>query len=707
MATDPPPADRRDGQEGNEEASPGDGTPERPPSGDDTDDTDDALDEGRLDQNATVINNFWAKAHLSDANLGAGGRRSSRAAVGRLPAEEIEVALRRFMAPAMFAKAVDILRTRHVVVLCGAEESGRWTGAIAALAQMNLKGDGVWMYSPATPLNDLLTKPPFRPGRGYMLHDWIEAGLGSAVSRFELANLTRKVAEISAYLVVTVRRDAQRRPFDEIEVAWDRPDPGLLFDSYLKGIDFPDAECDDLRRLRARAVEAATPGRVTRLAEQVIRRERSPSQLLAEVEDEVVARWFAGSIQRTDVLVVCVVAFAHGAPERVFERLLARLVSVRDQFAAVQGLDVRREDAQTLPRTRASWSREHPLITVEAEGGAGFAGERRVVFRSEQYREQVVKALAEQYGYELWEPLREWIRSLADDNIDVQFQAAVGVALLARVAPQEVMESFLDPWAAGLMHERLAAANVLALMCADDESAPMVLNLVLIWADNAGQERAMTAALALATGVWIRYPTDALNWLWYLALRGQRVRAVARLCLVLLFRQAAGQGEALTVVRLLVGLVDEEMTGRGGTRRTRTALDAVVDLLSAESLEADDPLPAHLLITSKEVAGPLGTLWARAFASNAHRAPAVHALRRTLQALDGREGAVPLAAALGASVWSALPPEWVSIVERDLRRGLTGSGEDARLTRDLVNALLASVRRPGRHALGLRPGHAV
>ncbi|MGN9787856.1 hypothetical protein ACTMTF_40980 [Nonomuraea sp. ZG12] len=668
---------------------------ERPPS---PPEEHDEFDEGLLDQNATVINNFFADVDAGGATFGAGGRRSSRAAVGRLPATDVAASLRGFVEPPAWARAVAVLREQHVLVLCGREESGRWTGAVAALDAMGLDGDGIWMYSPSTSLAELNAGQRFQARHGYLLHDWIEATGDVSVRRFELETLARKVAEAGAYLVITVRAMKGRRPFDKVQVDWEPPNPGALFDARLAGVAPPEHEWDALARLRLHAEKLVAPGPVTTLAERVAQGTETPSRILADVEDEVVAGWFGREdLKRADVLAVCAVAFAHGAPERVFEQLLADLVATWDQFGTDKGLDVRRQDDERLPQTRALWSGGHPLINVVVDTDAGFGGERRVVFRGEHYRAQVIAALARHYGYELWQPLRQWIRGLADADIEVQFQAAVGVALLVRADPAEVKESFLDEWAAGRMFERLAAANVLALLSMEDDFAPIALDLALSWVRDAGQERAMTAAIAFGNGIWIRYPTDALKWLWFLALRGVRVSVVARRSLMLLFRQAAEHGEAVAALTLLAQLAGEEVDGAVGTRRTRTALAAVTDILTATCLsDPGVPLPTQLLSTHPESAAPLGVLWAGCLASNHHRVAAVRALKISLTALRGRAETIAAVAALGAAVWRTLPPEWHPIVERDLRRALSGpdDGTAALPARDLVNALLAAgVRR--------------
>jgi hypothetical protein len=123
----------------------------------------------------------------------------------------------------------------------------------------------------------------------------------------------------------------------------------------------------------------------------------------------------------------------------------------------------------------------------------------------------------------------------------------------------------------------------------------------------------------------------------------------------------------------------------------------VTDILTATCLsDPGVPLPTQLLSTHPESAAPLGVLWAGCLASNHHRVAAVRALKISLTALRGRAETIAAVAALGAAVWRTLPPEWHPIVERDLRRALSGpdDGTAALPARDLVNALLAAgVRR--------------
>ncbi|MEU7001050.1 hypothetical protein [Nonomuraea sp. NPDC046570] len=598
---------------------------------------------------------------------------------------EIDAELRWYAEPDTFAPAERRLRENHMAVLVGTEGTGRRLGAIALLWRMPLTERRITVFSPAKTAAELAARSDFKPGRAYLLHDWIADGAETeAVRRFELVRLARKLTEAGAYLVVTRAGRAV-----STELPWTSPDPGGLFDRCAGAMaGAARRSTEELAPARRRAVELQGPARVVALARQLARDARPVQEVLSAEEGGEVAEWFDTKPGRDAVHVVAALVFAYGLPERVFERQLARLAEIRRAHETEAGA---RQDDGSEPQTRMEWSRDHPLIMVCAEGTGG-SRERRVVFRGANQRTQVLAELVARYGYTLWEPLREWVRSLACEDLELQIQAAAGVAQLARISLREVGQEFLDVWASGLVMERLAAANVLSLMCADDTLAPEALALALSWVRDAGQARAMTAAIALGGGLSIRYPADTLNWLWFLALRGVRVNVVARQSLTLLVRQAAERdGQALTALRLLEVLAASEVRG-SGSRRTRTALDAVLGVLAGDRLDGGDPLGAFLLVREPGCAAHLGRLWAWVLRSAHHRGEAIRALRRTLRSLDGEVDALEAVTRLGEAIWTELPPDVAALVVERARYALLDDSapERARLH---VHALLSAIAR--------------
>ncbi|MFD0883599.1 hypothetical protein ACFQ08_03360 [Streptosporangium algeriense] len=615
------------------------------------------FDEDALGQTANVINNFFAGVNTRQANFGMAGGPAVRSVSGRLDRDDVERVLKRFVRPAGFERARAALNERHLVLLVGEEGIGKWTSGVALLSAVGVQ-DRITVLSPSLDLDGLLATS-YKKGRVYFVHDWIEGEIETGVRRFGLDALSTRLTRAGAHLVITLNRAEPRRGFETFEIGWEPPDPLEVLETHLGRTRLAyerDGLPEEVSALRS-------PRQVVELAEQMLSGQ-SPEEIMADLCGGTVAGWFDGVPKRSEVFAVAALAFAHGMPERVFERLLVRLIAIADEVERQGAERERRTIGEDLPQSRRLWNDANPLVRLSAEGG-----EPTVVFRSPHYREQVILQLYRVYGYSLLEPLRQWVRELADDLPEVQVQAAAGLALLARKHPGEVKESFLVPWAGGLAKERLAAASTLSLMCADDATAAVAFTTALGWVENAGQPQAMTAALAFAGGLAIRYPGETVDWLWYLSLRGVRVSDVAQRALTLMFQTAAERDtEALTALRLLVRHLDRDLGEGMEARKARRALQAVLGVLTADRLDGEESLMAWLLLSQPASAEAIGTLWAWTLYNAHHRSDAVRALCRTLRHLGEQGRALEAAEALGSAVWSVLPETVTVLVKRAIDR---------------------------------------
>ncbi|MEU0521263.1 hypothetical protein [Streptosporangium sp. NPDC006007] len=646
--------------------------------------TDDDFNEDALGQTATVINNFFAEVNAERSSFGIAGGPGTRSISGRLDQKDIERALRHFVRPPGFERARAILRERHLVVLVGSEGIGKWTSGAALLTEVRLVPDKVIVFPPNRDLDGLLSTS-FKKNRVYFIHDWIEGDVATSVRRFTLDALSVKLVQAEAHLVITLNRSEVRSELGTFEIGWEPPDPLRLLEAHL-GTGHPFHE---ETHIREHVSGLRSPRQVVEMAEQMRDGARTPEEILADLGGSTVTQWFDREPKRSEVLAVAALAFAYGMPERVFERLLVQLTGIADEVERQGAEGERRTIAEDLPQSRRLWNNGHPLIAVSA-GEAG-EGEPRLSFSGLHHREQVIARLYRDYGYRVQEPLRRWIRELAEDLPEVQVQVAAGLALLARRRPGEVRESFLEPWAGGSAQERLAAASTLSMMCVDDTTAAIAFGTALGWVENAGQPQAMTAALAFAGGLSIRYPADTVDWLWYLSLRGIRVSNVAQRALTLMFQAAAERDdEALTGLRLLARHLDRDLNQSMEPQLARRALQAVLRVLESDRLEHDEPLMGRLLLFQPAGAVPIGMLWAWALHNAYHRADAVRALRRTLRYLQDQEGGTAAADALGRAVWSTLPEAAAVLVRRAISRACADhpARRDSPPTRDIVLALL-------------------
>ncbi|MGW0806490.1 hypothetical protein [Nonomuraea sp. NPDC002799] len=417
---------------------------------------------------------------------------------GDLNRREADTLLRSYLEPGCFPEAVRRLAACHLLVLVGEEETGRRLGAIALLSRMSLAEGRITVLSPAGTAAELVSGTEYAPGRAYLLHDWIAA----STDRIELVNLARKLAEFGSYLVVT--RDGPPSQAVEVELPWAVPDPGELFDLCLRTFDRRACRSpEELARARDLALTLPSPAEVVSVA---IRLTAGHPPVSAEI-----TAWFDTKPPMRDVVTAAALVFAHGLPAPVFAPLLARLERLCGEHRPAG---------------------PHPLAVTSG----GF-----VAFGAPRHRARVLAELVARYGFRLWQPLREWVRSLAVEGPEVQVRAAEGVALLAARSAGETRHEILEVWAEGTARERVTAAHVLSYMCADDALAPEALRLALAWAADPAGLRATTAAVALAGGLSVRYPGDSLRHLLRLASGAGPAATVAGRALALLAGQETGE----------------------------------------------------------------------------------------------------------------------------------------------------------------------
>jgi hypothetical protein len=689
-----------------------------PPAGGPTEPTDDVLptadppddpDEDALDADEAaqlrrghqVFNNFFGSVDATGSQFGVSARGATRHGTGRITVAAVEERLRCFVRPAPFAAARATLTQHQLVILTGAEGSGRHTGALALLAEVSMTGKPLTSLSPALTVSDLANYPRYLPGRGYLVRDRVGDDTVAAVRGFELDRLLHTLREHHAYLVVTATTVAsQERSHPAGLVAeWAAPDPVELFSSELvrKGVRIADPA--ELATLRDGAAKLPTPRDVVAFA---ARAGDGPAMAFAALEDherDRVTGWFEEKPTPEELLCVAALAFAHGLPVRTFEAHLARLTEIVRAHAP----GPRDADADWLTRqrwadwairpTRTEWTAGPGLATVTTRippAPGEFGVEPRLVFRADRARAWVIAELHRRYGHDLWAPLREWIGELAcrrDPELNVQL--GLGVALLARPGLQEVRAEFLDPWSNGLAAERATAAYVLSWLCVDDALAPIALRIALGWT-RAGARKSMTAAIAFGGELGLRYESEALRWLWHLSTRAESVRRVARAMLAGLF--AAGAEESRDTANLLRFLRKQvQRADADNPAAVRIRLDTVLQVLSAERPGGAEPAAAQLLRCQPGSAANLGALWAELLRSGPHRGGAIDTLRSTVESIGEGAGSAEALSRLGAAVRAGLSNPECERLGRDLGHALRSAPGSADLSRELVSALLTAL----------------
>lgn len=622
-----------------------------------------------------VNNNFYGVVDATGAAFGFGAASSPGLAPGTIEPEEAGRALRFYLPPQpCFDEALDKLRENSLVVLTGQDNCGRGAGSLALLREILGDEARLRSLSPANALADLAASRDLKPGQGYVILDYVGELPDRAVQAYEVGRLSEELRRKGSYLVVTAADTTRRRlALRDHCVPWCAPDSVELFEHCREMLPHTPLAPETEQELLERVGEQRRPGDV--VAAAVILPREGAEKALDTLRDryrERVQEWFRQQPSADDLLPLAALAFLEGVPERTFEKECAALAAhVRnweqsgERPAAEADEETRKVPGGAVARqSRARWKeRAVGLVTTEHRPGQGRdAGrsERRLVFTSSRVRGLVIAELHDLYGYGLWYPLRQWLGDLAmRGDLDTRTEVARGVALLARHALVEVDENLLKVWSEGLTNQRVTAALTLQFMCDVEHLAPQALNIVLSWTDNSGQGRALTAAMALTGRLGSLYRLEALNWLWFLTQRGERIAFSARRSLVLLLQTAEHDSERVLFILRYVRTVIAR-TGPGSRERS-IALHTTVQLLEAVRLETAEPVTAALLRTVPDSARHLGALWADVLHSG-NRSRAVSALCRTLVQLRDDPSVTGAVHELGEAMRNAMTGrQWAAL----------------------------------------------
>ncbi|MER6402168.1 hypothetical protein ABT269_01170 [Streptomyces viridosporus] len=622
-----------------------------------------------------VNNNFYGVVDASGAAFGFGTAASPGLAPGTIGPEETDRALRFYLPPQpCFDEALGKLREDALVVLTGQDNCGRGAGSLALLREILGERARLRSLSPANALAELAASRDLKPGQGYVILDYVGELHVEAVQAYAIGRLSEELRRKGSYLVITAGDATRRRlALRDRCVPWRAPDPVELFEHCGKRLPHvalaPDAE----RELLERVGEQRRPADVVAAAE-ALSREGAEKALdtLRDRHREVVRELFRKQPSADDLIPLAALAFLEGVPERTLEKECAALAAHVRNWEQSGETPVAEPDEGTgtalrgavIRQSRARWKeRAAGLVTIEHRPGPGRdAGrsERRLVFTSPRVRELVIAELHDLYGYELWYPLRRWLGELAlRGDLETRTEVARGVALLARHALVEVDENLLQAWSEGLTSQRVTAALTLQFMCDVEHLAPQALYIALDWTDNSGPGRAVTAAMALTGRLGSLYRLRALNGLWFLTQRGERIAFSARRSLVLLLQTAEQDPERVLFILRYVRTVIAKAAP--GPRERSIALRNAVQLLEAARLDAPEPLTAQLLRTVPDSARHLGSLWADVLHSG-NRSRAVGALCRTLVHLRDDPSVTGAVRELGEAMRNAMSGrQWAAL----------------------------------------------
>ena len=592
------------------------------------------------------------------------------------PVEEIVIAaiVRTYAKPACYDEAERALKDTNVVISTGEAGSGRRAGAIVMLAGVRAADKPLVRINPSIALEKLAVRS-FDKGVGYLISEKFAEQVAPELAEFHWDALCQKIRKAKAYLVVTAGAGSVTAVPDAVRrIAWHRPEAADALRAHFGASDIAD---DIIHKVaEALGTDYSLAG-IGAIARRILSGE-DIGQLLDELHGgnrQTVVGW----LDEVDaaipaVLEVAALAFVLGVTERLFEDEVADLKHRLRDFAPEldTGSKKARAEAEFKFRQLRKQRADHKLLTVRhvpVARSSGSIAVRHVDFRVPEYRRYVVAELWNSLGREFWTGMRRWLNSIADADdldplrhVDLMNSVAIGLALLALVAPDEVIDCYLEPWTEedSSDGQQTMAVYVVWQMSMLDQTAPLALRIAILWAGQGPPTQRMLAAIAFSGELGARYPVEATNRLSQLA---DQKEPMVSLAFGRLFATLAGQGgDAVVVLRKL----RRRMADKKDRRSVDLLLEAVIELVSARDFHTGRPAAAVFLSDNAGHVADLGALWAQALYLRPWRDRAVRALVATVTAIAKSGSGVrakpqqptepgDLARLLGAAIGAELP----------------------------------------------------
>jgi len=583
---------------------------------------------------------FGTRTGAADEDGRPGGDRKE----GRIEESVIAGIVRAYAKPACYEEAARALVADRVVILTGETGTGRYAGAIVMLDDIRLPDKPLVRINPSTTVEALASRD-FSEGTAYLVIDKFAEHIAPELAEYHWEEVCRRVRMARAHLVVTTGAGSITALPDVVrQFPWQRPDAADALRAHLGAA----LVADDVVAMVSEALgtdySLAGIGRIARR----IAAGDEVAALLDELQGSgrrTVEDW----LRKVDaaipaVLEVAALAFVLGVPERVFEDEVASLKLRLAEFAPGLEAESREGKAEIDLRFRQlrKLRADHPLLTVRqvpVVKSSGSIGVRHVFFRAPEYRRLVVTELWNSLDREFWSGMRRWLHGIAEGggyaaawHAELMNSAAIGLSLLGLVAPDEIIDSYLNPWTAedASLSEQTMAVYVVWRMSMLDRLSPLALRIAILWAGQGQKIQRRLAALAFSGELGARYPVEATKRLGQLADQREPLVTVA---FAQLFATLAEQdGDAVVVLR--------ELRRRMVSKKDRPSADLVVstvaELLLVRDFRTGRSAIAVFLIGNPEHAAVMGPLWARALYLRPWRDRAIAAMLAMVEAVAYR-----------------------------------------------------------------------
>ncbi len=567
------------------------------------------------------------------------------------------------VAPPQYGRAKDILHDRHLVVLTGPTQSGKWMSALhlaLSLDNEDLVEEVVEMPSTTT-LEQLCDLGPRTA--------CVVGAFASALSRYDLDDIRDRLErpDQRSYLVITVDTGslptgdalggyqvdwATRPDFSEVlerHLTWrlaerKKPNPAkeaakLVAHAQVQSV------LEEMRVLQLQDIAELAELLVERWGEDlgVTLDQRAP-KVAADV-----ATWFHKADLQQQCLMISLAVLDGSnygivaeSAEALYERIEAKLPPPPGTVRPTSLTTTDLERSKRLTRLRAN------LVPGYEDRAYGLNPVRLVMFQTRTYKERILRHVWEEHDV-LHGPVLDWLHDLAGDRRpDVRREAARALGHLATFDFDETIAKGVGQWAndrEGNVKE--AAARALFEPFQDRDHGTQVRQLLDHWSQSGKLRERWTAAAAYGAFVGYRHPREALQGLRrtaetrYWTLTPRFIRSVAD-CFGMGFRQPL-------YARLLLEELVSWTTREGHSFVRSTSLLAFLNLASLPGPQPGFRSgPALLWMVHEDEASQDSavTLWLRALDERTTRRSAASELRRWFTAADDQEALQPLLRAL-------------------------------------------------------------
>ncbi|MER5896754.1 hypothetical protein [Streptomyces sp. NPDC001876] len=575
-------------------------------------------------------NHYFGQTHFGIHNASGDALRTT----GRMPPHELSRLLSCHVLGPLHREAVQALRRDRVVILYGADGTGKAAAAARLLADTvsAAERDGLVVLSPDARPGRLADRE-YRRDTGYLLLDLPD---DTDADDFAWRTLGDRVRACGAHLVVTTTRPprpgAQRAVH---QFAWQPPAADEVLAAHLGAAQ---VSGNDI----ARARKAVPPGAVPAELAACARRIAEGGDIEAECDrldngaEARAAAWFARERGLHEIVEMSVLAFATGVGRREFETLQAGLeIRLDPLYTQAQTLS---ETAETStgpagPVRRPTGDRRRALARNELADvkPVRYAGGRREIvgFVDPALRSWVLRELWQDQPAEYWTAVHDWLTDLVIGETDdlTLHTVAHGLALLGNAAFDEVVDQYLHPWVLGTagVAGRITAVWALGHMCLEETQASAALLVANTWAESGVPVLRAAARDVFSGPLGVRFPHPAVRRLWQLT----RVLGDA---------PAVGAWgnlfSALTIADKEAGIVldvlDDQFTQRRAAHITPATLDrvreAALAVFTVRNAFSGHVAVADYLIRREDHLPLAARLWARLLVHRPVRRRALRAL---------------------------------------------------------------------------------